>query len=174
MDKTAYTVFRSDLMSGTDVGADLVSVRYCTEDAGEYKPSAIENGSVVELVELEDGNREVWTATNTKASSKINDVVVIGTPEVFYDERKKNLDEFINEAGQTSRGYRLRSGNIFSLTKEGFQTTLSQIEKDNVVELTDGNKFGVAATATDGATTVGKIIAVENTGRYTYYVIKID
>lgn len=174
MDKTAYTVFRSDLMSGTDVGADLVSVRYCTKDADEYVPAAIENGSVVELIELEIDNREVWTATDVKSNSKINDVVVIGTPEVLYDERKKNLDEFINEAEKIARGYRLRSGNIFSITKEGFQTTLPQIEKGNIVELTDGNKFAVAATATDGATVVGKIIAVENTGRYTYYVIKID
>lgn len=75
MDKTTYTVFRSDLMSGTDVGADLVSVRYCTEKSGEYTPAKIENGSVVELIELEEGNREVWTATDTKATSKINDVL---------------------------------------------------------------------------------------------------
>lgn len=174
MDKTAYTVFRSDLMSGTDVSADLVSVRYCTEKSGDYTPAEIENGSVVELVELEDGNREVWTATDTKATSKINDVVVIGTPELFYDERKKNLDEFVNEAGQISRGYRLRSGNIFSITKEGFKTTLSKIEKGNIVELAAGSKLNVVSTATTNSTTVGKIIAVEDTGRYTYYVIKID
>lgn len=174
MDKTTYTVFRSDLMSGTDVGADLVSVRYCTEKSGEYTPAKIENGSVVELIELEEGNREVWTATDTKATSKINDVVVIGTPELFYDERKKNLDEFVNEAGQVSRGYRLRSGNIFSVTKEGFNTTLSKIAKGNIVELTTGNKLSVVTAATEGSTVVGKIIAVEDTGRYTYYVIKID
>lgn len=46
--------------------------------------------------------------------------------------------------------------------------------KGNIVELAAGTKLNVAASATSGATTVGKIIDVEIAGRYTYYVIKID
>ena len=39
-----YAVFRSDLMSGTTVGADLVSVKYMGPGAIE---TAIENGSLM-------------------------------------------------------------------------------------------------------------------------------
>ena len=53
----AYTVFRSDLMHGTDSGVDLVSVR--VYDASD-EPIAVENGAIVELKEYEDGEREVW------------------------------------------------------------------------------------------------------------------
>ena len=42
------------------------------------------------------------------------------TSEHMYDERKHNLDEFINEAGVAARGYRLRDRNMFGLTAEGF------------------------------------------------------
>lgn len=44
----AYTVFRSDLMHGTDSGVDLVSVR--VYDASD-EPIAVENGTIVELKE---------------------------------------------------------------------------------------------------------------------------
>ena len=110
----AYTVFRSDLMHGTDSGVDLVSVR--VYDASD-EPIAVENGAIVELKEYEDGEREVWKGVLATASSKLSDCVVIGSEEVFYDERKKNLDEFINDAGSICRGYILSSRNKFSVTK---------------------------------------------------------
>ena len=104
----------------------------------------------------------------------IREVVLIAAPEVPYDERLRNLDEFINVAGKACRGYRLHSGNIFSLTKEAL-TGLASPAKGNVVELADkATKLNVVAAATASTTTVGKIIDVEIAGRYTYYVIKVD
>ena len=90
----AYTVFRSDLLSGTDVAADLVSCRVYDADGNEI---AVENGTIVELKGYEEGEREVMKAALATASSKLSDCAIIGTVEVMYDERKKNLDEFINE-----------------------------------------------------------------------------
>jgi hypothetical protein len=59
-------------------------------------------------------------AVAASAGDDLNDCAIVAAPEVMYDERKKNLDEFINEAGKATRGYIPRSRNVFSVTKEGF------------------------------------------------------
>lgn len=158
-----YTVFRSDLMSGTDVAADLVSVRVYDADGN---PIAVENGTVVEVQGYEDGQREVMKGVLATAASDIKNCVVIGTPEVMYDERKKNLDEFINEAGTICRGYILRSRNMYSITKDGFVGGVTP-EKDAEVGIGADGKIDAAGTG------YGVIMAIEIVGRYTYYVIKI-
>ncbi|RGH18305.1 hypothetical protein DWV75_03635 [Ruminococcus sp. AF12-5] len=167
-----YGVVRTDNMTGTDVRSELVSVKYM----GENKKTAteIENGSVLKASELADGEREVFIGEQVSKDTPIREVVLIAAPEVPYDERLRNLDEFINVAGKACRGYRLHSGNIFSLTKEAL-TGLASPAKGNVVELADkATKLNVVAAATASTTTVGKIIDVEIAGRYTYYVIKVD
>ena len=50
----AYTVIRTDLMSGTNQPADLVSLRFYN---GEDKPAEVENGVIVKLEGYEDGQR---------------------------------------------------------------------------------------------------------------------
>ena len=160
----SYCVFRSDLLSGTNVAADLVSLR--VYDSSDEK-IAVENGTIVELKGYEDGQREVMKASLATASSKLEDCAIVGTPEVMYDERKKNLDEFINEAGSICRGYIPRSRNLFSITKEGF---VGGTVPDEV-----GAEVGIG---TDGkvdseGTGLGHIMAIEQAGRYTYYVIKL-
>lgn len=159
----AYTVFRSDLLHGTDSGADLVSVR--VYDASD-NPIAVENGTIVELKEYEEGEREVWKGVLATASSKLSDCVVIGSEEVFYDERQKNLDEFINEAGTICRGYILRSRNMFSVTKEGFVGGTVP-DKGDTVSIGANGKISASGTG------LGTTQAVEVAGRYTYYVIRI-
>lgn len=163
----AYTVFRSDLMHGTDSGADLVSVRvYDTAD----KPIAVENGAIVELKEYESGEREVWKGVLATASSKLSDCVVIGSEELFYDERKKNLEEFINEAGSICRGYILRSHNMFGITKDGFVGGTAPAANATVSLGANGK---IAASGATGSTALGKVQAIEAAGRRTYYVIRI-
>lgn len=127
----------------------------------------------MKLGELVAGEREVYVGSDVTAKDTLGNVALIAAPEVPYDERIKNLDEFINEAGKNVRGYRLHSGDIFSVTKEAL-AGLDAPAKGNIVELAAGNKLSVAASATAGSTAVGKIIDVETVGRYTYYVIKVD
>lgn len=159
----SYCVFRSDLLSGTDVAADLVSCRvYDTEG----NTIAVENGTIVELKGYEDGEREVMKAVLASSTSKLSDCVVIGTEEVMYDERKKNLDEFVNEAGSICRGYVLRSRNMYSVTKDGFVGGVVAT-KGAEVGIGTGGKIDAAGTG------LGTIMAVEVAGRYTYYVVKI-
>lgn len=158
-----YCVFRSDLMSGTNVAADLVS---CRVYDGEGKPIAVENGTIVELQGYEDGQREVFKAVLATSASKLSDCVVIGTPEVFYDERQMNLDEYINEANEICRGYVLRSRNMFSITKDGF-VDAAVPAKDAEVGIGANGKIDAAGTG------FGTVMAIEVVGRYTYYVLKI-
>lgn len=159
----AYTVFRSDLMSGTDVAADLVSLRVYDADDN---PIAVENGTVVELKGYEEGQREVMKAVLATASSAIENCAIVATVEVFYDERKRNLDEFINEAGTICRGYIPRSRNMYSITKDGFVGGVVPT-KDAEVGLGADGKIDAAGTG------YGTCMAVEVAGRYTYYVLKI-
>lgn len=161
----AYTVFRSDLMSGTDLGTDLVSLKFYDSDDNE---AAVENGTIVKLsTSYIDGTREVYKAVAATSTDAIADCAVVGSEEVFYDERKKNLDEFINEAGSIARGYVLRDKSIFSVTAEGFTGAVPTKVGDSVG--VDGGKLKVVTSGT----VVGKVIAIEITNRYTYYVVKI-
>ena len=165
----AYGVVRTDNMYGTDVAAGLVSVRYMGEDGAT--PTEIENGSVLKLGGLIAGEREVFVGGAVAAEDKLSDIVLIASPEVMYDERKKNFDEYINEAGKNCRGYHFHSGDIFSVTKEALIGTAPAVDK--LVVLAEGTKMSVADSAA-GATVVGKIIAEDIVGRHTYYAVKVD
>ena len=158
-----YTVIRTDLMSAVAQPADLVSLRFYD---GSSEEAEVENGTIVKLSALEDGEREVWKAVAAAATDDPNDCVIVASVELMYDERKRNLDDFINEAGTIARGYRLRNHNIFSVTKEGFVSGTAPDVGDTVGIGANGK---IAAEGTG----LGTCIAVETAGRYTYYVIEI-
>ena len=157
-----YCVIRTDLMAGTKNPDQLVSLRYYN---AEDKVTEVENGVIVELKGYEDGQREVMKAVAATAESNLADCAVIAAPEVMYDERKKNLDEFINEAGKAVRGYRLPDRNMFALTAEGFAGAAPALN----------GKVGIGANGKlDAAKTgFGECVHIETAGRYTYYTIKI-
>lgn len=159
----AYTVIRTDLMSGTTQPADLVSLRFYD---GSDKQAEVENGVIVKLQGYEDGEREVMKAVAAASTDDLNDCAIVAGVEVMYDEHKKNLDEFINEAGSIVRGYIPRSRNIFSVTKEGFVGGVVP-EKGDEVGIGTGGKIDAAGTG------LGVCADVEVAGRYTYYAIRI-
>lgn len=165
-----YGVVRTDRLMATDVRSMLESVKYM--GAGSTA-TAIDNGNVVKLDgSLMTGEREIKKGVTPAANDALDAIVLIASPEVMYDERKRNLDEFQNEAGKVCRGYHLHSGDIFSVTKDALDGAATPAV-GNVVELKAGIKLNVAASATSGSTVVGKIIAVDVVGRYTYYVIQV-
>lgn len=164
----AHTVIRTDLMSGTDVCADLVSLRvYDSETVASANPIAVDNGTIVELHALEDGQREVYFATLATASSDISECAIVATPEVMYDPLKKNLDEFENGAGAICRGYIPRSRNVFSVTKEGFVGGTAPSAVGASVGLGANGKINASGSG------LGTVIAIETAGRYTYYAIRL-
>lgn len=167
----AYAVVRTDALAGTDVRGQLVSVKYMGADGAT--PTAIENGNVLKIGALMTGEREIYIGGAVAANDKIDDIVLIASPEVVYDERKRNLDDFVNEAGKACRGYHIHSGDTFSVTAEALSGTGTPAV-GNIVELAAGTKLAFAASITTGSTKVGRIIAVDVVGRYTYYVIKVD
>lgn len=167
----AYAVVRTDAMAGTDVRGQLVSVKYM--GANGATPTAIENGNVLKIGALMTGEREIYIGGAVAANDKIDDIVLIASPEVVYDEHKHNLDDFVNEAGKACRGYHIHSGDTFSVTAEALSGTGTPAV-GNIVELAAGTKLAFVASATSGSTKVGRIIAVDVVGRYTYYVIKVD
>lgn len=165
----SYGVVRTDNMAATDVRSELVSVRYQPSNT----KTAIENGNVVKLGALETGSREVYKGATPAATDDIKDIVLIATPEVMYDERKRNLDEFINEAGKIARGYHLHTNDVFSVTKDALDGAESPAV-GNIVELKAGTKLNVVSELTSGSTQVGVIIDKNVVGRYTFYAIKVN
>ena len=158
-----YTVIRTDNLSGTDQRADLLSVRVY-DDTDET--IAVENGTIVKVGSLEDGEREVYKATPAKSGDALKDCVVLAGVEVMADERKRNLSDFINEKGSIIRAYVLRDRNFFAVTAEGF-VDKAVPNKDAEVGIGANGKLDAAGTG------FGKCVAVETAGRYTYYVIQI-
>lgn len=168
MATTKYCVVRTDKPSGEAQMADMLSLRFYGSDG---KVAEVENGVIAELQGLEtidasSNQHEIYKAVAATSSSNMNDCAIICSPELMYDERKRSLDEFINEAGKPSRGYIPRSRNIYSWTKEGFV---------NATPPTIGGSVGIGANGKlDAAGTgFGKCIDIDVAGKYTYYAIEI-
>lgn len=160
-----HAVVRTDDLTGTDVRSQLVSVMYMGADGATE--TDIDNGNILKIDALMDGKSEVYVGTDVAADTNINDVVLIASDETMYDERKKNLYEFYNEAGTICRGYHIVHGDTFSVTEEALDGTPAV---GSAVTLAAGTKLAV-----DGSgTSVGRIIAKDIVGRYTYYAIKVD
>ena len=168
----SYCVIRTDNLSGTKQFADLVSLRFYDANGNVAE---VENGVIVELQGYEthvDGTnttyeREVQKAVAATSASDLNDCAIVAGVEVMYDERKKNLDEYINEAGKAVRGYIPRSRNQFSITKEGFVNNTPPAAVGADVGIGTGGKIDASGTG------LGTCVAIETVGRYTYYTIQI-
>jgi len=173
-----YSVVRTDNMMGTNVGSYLDSVRFYEVQTVDSKSvdveKEIENGNVVAVGDLLEGERELHRAVAPAANTDLKKIGLVATPEVLYDERKHSLEEFINPKGSNVRIYYLHSGDEFGVTAEGLNIAAGYTVKvGDAVELMAGTKLKVVATATSGSTQVGKIIAIEKAGRYTYYVVRV-
>lgn len=173
----SHAVVRTDRMAGTDVRNMLISIKYVVTAGNVDTETAIDNGNVLKVGALMGDatngyEREIFKGSAPAANDALKDVVLVCSPEVMYDERLHNLDDFYNVAGKAARAYRLHEGDIFGVTKEALDGVAAPAI-GNVVELKAGTKLNVAASATNGSTQVGKIIAIDVVGRYTYYVILV-
>lgn len=173
-----HAVVRTDLLDGTDVRSRLVSFKF--QDA-EGKFAEIENGNVVKL----DGfltqtiggvsvaEREIYKAVAPTAATTLKEIVLVAGVEMPYDERLRNLEDWINPAGKATRGYRtLHSGEIFSVTLEALAVTGSaKPQVGDAVKIVAGTKLAVGGAT---GTAIGKIAEVEVSGNRTWYAIRID
>lgn len=168
----AHGVVRTDRMYNTDVRTGPISVKYLPSDT----PTAIDNGNVVLVGDLIEGEYEMRVATTPAANSDLTKIALIATPEVMYDERLRGLEDFYNAAGRPCRGYYLHTWDIFSVTKDALDGAEEPAVGD-VVELKAGTKLNVVAAATgatQGSTVVGKIIDINVVGSLTLYAIEVQ
>lgn len=163
----AYAIVRTDNMAGTVVPSKLVSAKYFASDTA----TAIENGNIAVVDSLVTGEREIYKVVNPAVNSKIGSIILVATPEVMADERKRNLDEFINEAGRAIRGYVLDHGDVFSVTAEALS---GDPTVGSIVEAQADTKLKVVSALTSGSTQIGKIIAKETVGSKEFFVIRVD
>ena len=164
----AHGVVRTDLLAGTDVRSELVSVRYQPSDV----MTDIDNGNVVLLGALETGSRTVYKGATPAADSAIGDIALVASPEVIYNEHIHGLENYYNEAGKISRGYRLHEHDIFSVTGDALSAAATPKVGDTV-ELQADTKLKVVGSATASTTTVGKIIDINVVGNLTFYVVEV-
>lgn len=163
----AKGVVNTDRMTGTDTNAALVSFKYM--GAGSTA-TAIENGCVVKLDGLVSGEKEIFKGVTPAASTDLEDLVVVAGVEKFYDGLTHNLDEFENAAGAVVRGYRLKSGDVFSVTGDCITGTP---KVNSIIEAQAGVKLKAVNTLTSGSTQIGTIIDVYTMNGLTFYGILV-
>lgn len=169
MANAIHSVVRTDAMLATSGSAGLFSFKYFGADGNA---ADIDNGCVVKLDGLMEGERELYNGVVPAANTALSDIVLVDTPEVMYDERLRNLTDFYNEAGAACRGYMLHTGDIFSVSTAGVDAA-AEVAVGDVAELQAGTKLKIVKTLTDGSTQVGAVIAVEQVGTMTYVVIRV-
>lgn len=128
---------------------------------------ALQNGSVVEIKDLEDNEREVYKTTTPAADTKYYGILC--TPELMYDE-KKTIQEFINETDKPARAILVKTGDFFSLTEEGFS---AKPTKGQIVELQASETLKVVDTATEGSTQIGYIAEVAAVNGIVFYGVEV-
>lgn len=144
----ANKVIRLDVMSGNRDNTQVKSGRYYKDDA----KAAVENGTIVAIGALDDGEREIHKVTDVTETDTF--VGIISTPEVIYDERgvgDRDLSKFVNEVGEPVRVHVLHAGDVFSIANV-----------DSTEDLACG------------ANLVAKHIQTEVCGRYTYQVYEVQ
>ena len=152
-----YTVITREAMASEYDGTKRKSAKFYSSDA----PAEIENGMVVKIAGTIPGEREVLKVVAPEGSEDVADLWIVTTPEVDADERKKNLSDFVNEAGQIITIDKLMPNDIFSLTAEGLAGTAVAGHKVGLASA-GGVKLAVAASESGMGTVIGTVLDIAN------------
>lgn len=101
------------ILSGAN--GNIESVVVYTDDTVADKLKDYTNGVFVVTKGLEKGNREAKKAFLAKGDE--TDILLVHSPELMYDEKKKLRDFKLGE-GEVARAYRLATGDIISFTED--------------------------------------------------------
>ena len=152
-----YTVITREAMASEYDGTKRKSAKFYSSDA----PAEIENGMVVKIAGTIPGEREVLKVVAPEGSEDVADLWIVTTPEVDADERKKNLSDFVNKAGQPITIDKLMPNDIFSLTAEGLAGTA--VAGHNVgLASAGGVKLVVDASTSGMGTVIGTVLDIAN------------
>ena len=152
-----YTVITREAMASEYDGTKRKSAKFYSSDA----PAEIENGMVVKIAGTIPGEREVLKVVAPEGNEDVADLWIVTTPEVVADERKKNLSDFVNEAGQIITIDKLMPNDIFSLTAEGLAGTAVAGHKVGLASA-GGVKLAVAASESGMGTVIGTVLDIAN------------
>ena len=153
-----YTVITREAMASEYDGTKRKSAKFYN---GSDAPAEIENGMVVKIAGTIPGEREVLKVVAPEGSEDVADLWIVTTPEVVADERKKNLSDFVNEAGQIITIDKLMPNDIFSLTAEGLAGTAVAGHKVGLASA-GGVKLAVAASESGMGTVIGTVLDIAN------------
>ena len=152
-----YTVITREAMASEYDGTKRKSAKFYSSDA----PAEIENGMVVKIAGTIPGEREVLKVVAPEGSEDVADLWIVTTPEVDADERKKNLSDFVNKAGQIITIDKLMPNDIFSLTAEGLAGTAVAGHKVGLASA-GGVKLVVDAATSGMGTVIGTVLDIAN------------
>lgn len=159
----AYTVVRTDNLTGITDGSKILSVKFYKDAA----PAAVENGTVCKITGVEaTPDRQVFKveAGADAAALASAKAVLIAAPELIKDRKYNALDEYINGADEIVRAYVLEAGDEFSVTAEGISGTVAA--------------GATLAAGTDGKLAAGEgfleVVKTETVGSKKYYVIRVS
>lgn len=107
--KKMSIVWRDKVLSSYNGNIESVLIH----NAGGTEEVSVPNGVFVTLDGLAGIGREVKKAV--LAEDATEDVLLVDSPEVMY-ETGADIGEFINEAGEVARAFRLADGDVISLT----------------------------------------------------------
>lgn len=114
----------------------------------------LQNGALVALGELLDGERELFDAVAPAAAEEL---LLVAAPEVKYDETADQLD-FKTEAGNPVRAYHLKRGDMFQV-----EISLFDAAPAKGATVTGSASHGYA-TAAGGEVTAFKVEALTKFG----------
>lgn len=162
-----HAVVRTDNMTGAKQETALAHVKYFVGAV----PTEIDNGNVVEVQGLLDGERQIKKAVAMTPTTPITKLGLVCAPELIYDERLDSLSDFNNEADRPFRVYLLQPDlDGYSATIEAFSGIATPV-KGNFVNRVAGTKPEIVAVK--GASTFGRIDEVQIIKNITYYYVQI-
>lgn len=109
--KKMSIVWRDKVLSSYNGNIESVLIH----NAGGTEEVSVPNGVFVTLDGLAGIGREVKKAVLAEDAKE--DVLLVASPEVMY-ETGADIGEFINEAGEVARAFRLADGDVISLTAD--------------------------------------------------------
>lgn len=157
----AYAVIRIDDAAGKTVSSMLKAGRYVVTSGNTDTPTAIENGNIVKFTgKMISGQRELHWVTTPAANDSISAIGIVASPEICKDKvGKYNINEFRNEAGADLRIYMLHTGDIFTVSNDALDTTVTPAAGTTSVVLDAATKLQVATTSSiTTAVVAGRII----------------
>ena len=152
-----YAVITREAMASEYDGTKRKSAKFYNSST----PAEIENGMVVKIAGTIPGEREVLKVVAPEGNEDVADLWIVTTPEVVADERKKNLSDFVNEAGQIITIDKLMPNDIFSLTAEGLTGTASAGHNVGLASA-GGVKLVVDAANSGMGTVIGTVLDIAN------------